>query len=307
VDERGRFQLSDKAWGMNCVLGYNGIVLDRPIFSIGHLFKALMFRAWSSPREFSRLFSPKQRLQVCLGDSNMAEEAEYLRIGTTLLVLDAIEAGYLSNTPRISRPIKSLRAICADPSLAAAVRFKDGKNRTAIEIQKRYYEACAKFVNESKDTSDEAKDILNRWGEVLSLLETNPSALVGRLDWVTKRYLLETTTEESDDLAVKKKIDLRYHELSADGYYRQLETTGITRAVLTPEEIEAATQTPPKDTPATIRSRYLKTFAPSQRILGVNWNTITISQDFETKHIELSEESVTAKESPAPPTEKDSR
>ncbi len=126
VDQTGRFQLSDKAWGMNCVLGYNGIILDRPIFSIGHVFKSLMFRAWCSPKEFSRFLSPRQRLQVCLGDSNMAEEAEYLRIGTTLLVLDAIEAGYLSSFPKISRPIKSLRTICADPSLAAKVRFKEG-------------------------------------------------------------------------------------------------------------------------------------------------------------------------------------
>jgi proteasome accessory factor A len=217
----------------------------------------------------------------------MAEEAEYLRIGTTLLVLDAIEAGYLSKTPKISRPIKALRTICADPTLAAKVRFKDGSTRTALEIQKLYFDACMQFVADSNDATEEAKDILNRWGEVLLHLLTDSKTLVGRLDWVTKRYLVDTTTEPADDIAVKKKIDLRYHELSADGYYRQLESTGVTRSILTQDEIEAATGSPPRDTPATIRSRYLKTYAPSQKVLGVNWNTITISQGFETKHIEL--------------------
>ncbi|MCA9070319.1 MAG: proteasome accessory factor PafA2 family protein, partial [Planctomycetaceae bacterium] len=66
IDKTGAFQLSDKSWGMNCLLGYNGIVMDRPIYSIGHFFKTLMFRAWSSPREFARLLSPRQRLQICM-------------------------------------------------------------------------------------------------------------------------------------------------------------------------------------------------------------------------------------------------
>ena len=312
VDRQGRFQLSDKSWGMNCLIGYNGILLDRPIFSIGHFFKSLMFRAWSSPGEFSRMLSDRQRLQICLGDSNMAEEAEFLRIGTTMLVLDAIEAGYLSAAPRVSRPIQSLRAICADPSLKVKVRCKDGVKRSALEIQRHYYEASARYVAESKDATEEARDILSRWNEVLSLLEADPDELVGRLDWVTKRFLLGQTTEPSDGLTIKKKIDIRYHELSSDGYYRQLESTGVTRSILASEDIERATRQPPQDTPATVRSQYLRNYGPSGQVVGVNWNTITLGPVWDERQIDLTRPEPTAgapspDEFPSAPDDKDTR
>ncbi len=160
---------------------------------------------------------------------------------------------------------------------------------------------------ESNDATDEAKDVLNRWGEVLSLLETNPSDLVGRLDWVTKRYLLQTAIEENDDLAVKKKIDVHTMNSRRMAIIGSWKPPGVVRSILTPEEIEAATQSPPTDTPATIRSRYLKTFGQG-KVLGVNWNTITISQGFETEDIELSNPSPAPKESSTPsPHDKDSR
>ncbi len=249
----------------------------------------------------------------------MAEEAEYLRVGTTMLALDALEAGYLSKVPLISRPIKALRIFCADPSLEAKVRCKDGVLRSALDIQRHYYEACARLVAESPDANDEARDILSRWGEVLSLLETNPGALVGRLDWITKRFLLEQTqdADADTDQAVKKKIDIRYHELSPDGYYRRLETTGCTRAILSADEIEDATHFPPHDSPATKRSRYLRAFSRAEKTLRVNWNTITLGRGSDAKTIELNEPEETEPEleSPTPlpnhppidPDEKDIR
>lgn len=289
IDPSGAFQLSDKAWGMNCLLGFNGIVFDRPIYSIGHFFKSLMFRVWCSPVELSRLMSPRQRLQICLGDSNMAEEAEYLRVGTTMLVLDAIEAGYLSSVPKVKRPIKSLRTLCADPTLQTAVPCRDGQSRTAIAIQRLYYEACARFVSESGEATNEAKDILERWDEVLTLLETNPDELIGRLDWVTKQFLLRQAADDDADAAVKKKIDIRYHELTPDGYYRRLESTGVTRSVLFTEEIERATKIPPKATPATIRSRFMRDLANRNRGLRVNWDTIIIGRGWKARRIAISD------------------
>lgn len=287
VDKTGAFQLSDKSWGMNCLLGFNGIVMDRPIYSIGHFFKSLMFRAWSSPREFARLLETRQRLQICMGDSNMAEEAEFLRVGTTMLVLDALEAGYLADVPHIKRPIKSLRTICADPTLQTTIRCSDGKSRTSLEVQRLYFQACQKFVAEAPHATDDARDILHRWEEVLTLLETNPEALVGRLDWVTKRFLLRQTVDEDAELSVKKKVDIKYHELSPDGYYRQLQTTGVTRSLLPLEAIERATEFPPRDTPATVRHRYMEKLAGSNRLLRVNWDTITVGQGWNAMKIEL--------------------
>ena len=95
VDEQGRFQLADKAGAMNCLTGFGGLLGDRPIFCLGHFFKTVYADAWLAPQQYLRLFNKRQRLQISLGDSNLADMAEYLRVATTLLVIDAIEASGL--------------------------------------------------------------------------------------------------------------------------------------------------------------------------------------------------------------------
>jgi hypothetical protein len=104
---------------------------------------------------------------------------------------------------------------------------------------------------------------------------------------VTNRFLHSQTSGEEEDLAVNTKSDIRYHELTSEGDHRRLETTGVTRAILTAEEIEDATQQPPRDTPATLRSQYLKAFAPGNHVQGVNWNTITVGPSWDPKQIDL--------------------
>ncbi|WP_166825620.1 proteasome accessory factor PafA2 family protein [Thalassoroseus pseudoceratinae] len=282
----GEFRLSDKADAMNCQLGYNGMIFDRPIFSIGHLFKPVVFSNWSSPREYLRLFEPRQRLQICIGDSNMAEEAEYLRIATTMLVLDALEAGAVPANFRLSRPIHTLRQICGDLEFQKKYRFAGGRPLTAIEIQREYLRVCQDYVDSAVNPPPEAKAVLKRWEEVLDLLLSDQEQLIGRLDWVTKRYLLSQSEPDSDP-DVQKKIDIRYHELSTDGYFQQLTTTGLTRSILQTEEIDRATRLPPPNTPATLRSRYIREFSVENVAFQVNWNTVTVGRGPKARVIDL--------------------
>src|SRR5262245_42847423 len=121
LDGRGNFLLADKATAMNCLTGFGGLLGDRPIYCLGHFFKAVYADAWLAPQQYLRLFARRQRLQISLGDSNLAEAAEYLRVGTTMLVLDAIEAGELRRIRRVQRPIRSLCAICRVPTLPALI------------------------------------------------------------------------------------------------------------------------------------------------------------------------------------------
>src|SRR5687768_9207913 len=93
LDNQGRFHLADKGPAMNCLTGFGGLLGDRPIYCLGHFFKTVYADAWLAPQQYLRLFASRQRLQIALGDSNVAQAAEYLRVGTTMLVLDAIEAG----------------------------------------------------------------------------------------------------------------------------------------------------------------------------------------------------------------------
>ena len=71
---------------------------------------------WLSPRDYFQLLQQRQRLQIGLGDSNMTETAEFLRVGTTALVLDVIEAGEMPPLPR---------AAAADRGPASALQRSD--------------------------------------------------------------------------------------------------------------------------------------------------------------------------------------
>ena len=284
----GRFLLADKGPAMNCLTGYGGLLGDRPIFTFGHFFKTVYADAWLSPREYLRLFAGTHRLQIALGDSNLAEPAEYLRIATTLLVIDCSEAGEMPRPPRIRRPLRAIRAICADPSLTTRIPLRGGQSCTALELQRFYLEACRRFLDRRPEAPREAREVLRRWEATLDALQDDPESLVGSLDWITKRFVLQTAGRDAR-WETRKKIDLRYHELSPQGYFQQLHAAGVTEQILEPGEIEVARRNPPIGTPASARGRYIREFACGDEPISANWRAVFIGQGRQAKVIRLSD------------------
>jgi Pup amidohydrolase len=286
IDEQGNFLLADKALAMNCLTGFGGLLGDRPIFCLGHFFKAVYADAWLAPQQYVRLFAARQRLQISLGDSNLADVAEYLRVGTTLLVLDAIEAGELPSVPHVRSPIRALRAVCSDPRLAARVELARGRRATALDIQRFYMLACRRFLDRRPDAPREARDVLRRWEAALDMLADDPHALVGSLDWVTKQFVLDKSARGAS-WETKKKIDIRYHELSPQGYFQRLRGTGIVNDLLERSEIDHARRNPPPATPAAVRGRYIREFAAADEAITANWHAVFIGQGRDTKVVQL--------------------
>ena len=291
VDAASQFQVSDKAPAINCVVGFGGMLFDRPIFSMGHFFKVAYAESWFSPRRYFELFSSRQRLQLALGDSNMCERAELLRVGATALVLDAIESGSLRNCPRVHRPIRALHAFSADPTLQATVRLKDDAPATALELQRFYLNACRTFLNTCPEAPAEAWEVFHLWEHTLTELGeisggADPEVLIGQLDWVTKKYLLDQSVDDPT-WSQSKKIDIRYHELSPDGYYQMLEDSGLTISVVQPEEIDRALRSAPPDSPATTRGHYIREFAFGDEPVRANWKSVVIGRGWEARVIRL--------------------
>jgi hypothetical protein len=286
LDDEGNFQLADKSQRLNCIVGLGGFLRDRPIVSLGHIFKVVSADAGLVLGEYARLFSRRQRLQIALGDSNMCETAEYLRIGTTLLVLDCLEAGQLPRVPRVRSPLAALHAICADPSLVARVRLSGLGSATALHLQRFYLEACRRFVDRQIDAPAEAREVLRRWEQTLDALSDDPQSLVGALDWVTKQFVLDKSGRNAS-WAARKKIDLRYHELTSGGYYNRLDAAGIVQHLLSRQEIEHARRNPPSGTPAAARGRYIREFAVDGDDVAANWRTIFLRDADGTRRVEL--------------------
>lgn len=247
----GKYAIAAKALGMRVVAGMGELYKQRPIFSYGHFFKAATTFSISTTNKHRRLFAERQRLQISLGDSNLCQEAEYLRIATTALVLDVVEAGEMPAVPKIGGVIKAMRTWVKDPTLKARWR-----GMTAVEVQRWYHRVCKAFVDGRENAGEEARDVVRRWGEVLDLLEGDASSLVGRVDWVTKLYLLQQCGDGASPEA-RKKIDLRYHELSPGGYHHQLMQTGVEEEIWSEAEIERAMGKAPVGTVAQRRAQEL--------------------------------------------------
>ncbi len=286
VDEAGRFLISDKAPAINSLTGYGGFLNDRPMFSFGHLFKALCSDGFLAPREYLSLFSERQRLQIALGDSNMAETAEYLRVATTLLVIDAIEAGEMPPPPRIRAPLRALRQICSDPDLTTTIPVVGKANVRALDIQRFYLDACRRFVERRPEAPAEARRVLQLWEDTLDSLEHDPEALIGVLDWPTKRFLLNKSGPDAS-WAQKKKIDIRYHELSPDGYFEMLKATNMVATIVDESDIAHARRNPPHDSPAAVRSRFIREFSGGDEPLAVNWRYVFLGRGLQAKVIPL--------------------
>jgi hypothetical protein len=292
VDATGRFRIADKAPAINSVMAFGGFFRDRPIFVLGHFFKAICAESSVSPKEYLDLFRHRQRLQIGLGDSNMSEMAEYLRVGTTALLLDVIEAGKLTRPPRLKHPIRSLRQFCDDPTLRASVVTAEGSAWSALELQRFYLDCCREFLDHHADGPEEAFEIVNYWEQALDALETMrdtgdaPEWLIGNIDWVTKKFLLEQAGSE-DVWSVQKKIDIRYHELSSNGYYQMLMKAHADSSLVEPSEVERAMRMPPQDSPATMRSHFMREFGSAEEPLAVNWKQVVIGHGFGAKRIRL--------------------
>lgn len=270
----GQFVLSEKAPSIRALLRGSISPNDRSIFDVGNLMKPGLAAAHGYLSPMLALFQREQRLQLGLADSSMLQEAEFLKAGATALVLEMVEAGALADAPRLRKPIRALQAIVTDPGLETTVATDRGP-MTALEIQRFYLERAMAYVREARATSFEALQVTELWHEVLKALERRElSTLVGRVDWVTKRYLLETCGDPRDH-ALLKTIDLRYHELE-EGYAARLERNGFARRLVGEAEVKRATEFPPEGTPAFTRGRFIRAREPGLSPVRISWESARI-------------------------------
>lgn len=291
LDAGGSFGLSEKGPAMRRVVRLWVGQRDRAVFDGGNLCKPLLRMTYLDLRRFFRLFRRRQRMQLGLADANMAQVAEYLKIGTTALVIDMVEAGVTGDLPRLAHPLEALRAIVADPSLQVRVEVQTGERMRApmrapmraIDIQRAYLERAREFVARSTVTSIEAADLLGLWGRTLDALDALATrgaeargALIGQLDWVTKQYLLDTAGAGASP-AARKKIDLKYHELGA-GYFARFESEHLAPTLWSTAEIERARHEPPTTSTARARSRVIRNLGRRETAVKVSWDRIRLGR-----------------------------
>ncbi|WP_461021358.1 depupylase/deamidase Dop [Thalassiella azotivora] len=218
-----------------------------------------------------------RRLHVIIGDANLCEVATFLKLGTTALVLDMIEAHALPDLT-LERPVATLHAVSHDPSLQQLVTLRDGTRMTAVQLQWRFYEAAEAFVaSRGQDDPDgQTAQVLARWESVLTRLEQDPMQLHRELDWVCKLRLLEGFRQrEGLDWGHPRLelIDLQYSDVRPEkGLYQRLAARGAVERLLDEQDVERAVTEPPQDTRAFFRGECLARYG--ENVVAASWDSV---------------------------------
>ena len=254
------YQISQRADFVECLVDLNTMV-KRPIINTRD-------EPHADPAKY-------RRLHVIVGDANMAELSTYLKIGTTAIVLDLLEAGFEFPDLELEDAVRAIKDVSRDLDMRTTLKLADGRVTTAIGIQRDYLKAVQDFFA-CHELSQGTKDVLVRWEEVLERLEQDPMQLARELDWVAKRQLLLSYRERKqcdwNDPRITM-LDLQYHDIRPDkGVYYTLERGNLIDRLLRDQEITRAEHTAPSGTRAYFRGGCLKKF--SRAIYAASWTSI---------------------------------
>src|SRR5579871_6723657 len=244
--------------------------------SVDTLHNRPLVNTRDEPHATPRLY---RRLHVICGDANMSEYATALKVGTTSLVLSLLEEG-LTPPIRLVDPIRAVKQVSRDITLKQTIERQGGPALTALEVQRLYHAEAEKRLCGQDEETDW---IITEWGSILDALETDPSSLTDRLDWVAKHRLLDAFREEqglewSDPYL--QSLDLAYHDVDPEqGLYYGLEQAGEMRRLVTDGRIQAAMSCPPFDTRAFLRGVFVERFGSAVRRIG--WNGVAFRHNDE--------------------------
>ena len=215
-----------------------------------------------------------RRLHVIVGDSNMSEYTVWLKLSTADLVLRMIEAGTVMRDLTLDNPIRAIREISHDMTCRRRVKLAGGREMSALEIQREYFERVSQFVEHTG--SDENTDVvLSEWGRILDTLADDPLKLTRECDWVAKYHLVEDYRRRYDLPLSHPRVgmlDLQYHDVNRErGLYYLLQRRGRVDRVVTDAEIEEARDTPPQTTRAKLRGDFIRQAKRKRRDFTVDW------------------------------------
>ncbi len=215
-----------------------------------------------------------RRLHVVVGDSTLSQATLLVRIGSTELVLRAIEDGVGFDALDLDDPTGAIRSASRDLLGRTPLELRDGSRLPPVDLQRQIW----RRVEEYADT-DELRDAHTTWGRVLDAIADDRLDLIeGEIDWVAKyRMLRAWTARHGHDDARLAQLDLAWHDIRpGQGLFRLAEEHGTMRRVVDDEEIRRAVETPPADTRAALRGRFIAAAQASRRTYTVDWMTFTV-------------------------------
>ena len=190
-------------------------------------------------------------------------------------MLDLIEEGIDLTDLALARPVHAVHVVSRDPSLRATVALADGRELTALALQRIYLDRVAKLVD-TRDPDPRAatgrRDLGGRARPArarpdgmrrdprLACQAAAPRGLPARenLGWSAPRLHL---------------VDLQYSDVRLDkGLYNRLVARGSMKRLVTEQQVLDAVDNPPTDTRAYFRGECLRRFGAD--IAAASWDSV---------------------------------
>jgi proteasome accessory factor A len=216
-----------------------------------------------------------RRLHVIVGDSNMSEYTNFLKVGACALMLRMLEEPQVVlRDMTLENPIRAIREISHDMTCTRRVRLANGREVSALDIQSEYLTRALRFA-EHHDLTEQEELALEMWEYSLTNLANDPMKLDKEIDWVIKYKLIESYRErhrlELNDAKVAL-VDLQYHDVNRErGLFYRMQKRGMVERMVTDEEISHAVEHPPETTRARLRGEFIRRAKEQKRDYTVDW------------------------------------
>jgi hypothetical protein len=233
-------------------------------------FNRAIINTRDEPLADSRRF---RRLHLLHGDTSVLPWTLGLKVGTTALVLDLLEVDRL---PRVALDdaVGTLRTLSRMPEGPWRVRVEGGREVDAVDVLGAYLDAARReFGNRDAETTL----VLGEWSLALESLAGDTSGLIGKCDWITKRWLFNQFVEQEHldwSSPWLKSQDLEFHHTDP---VRCLATSlAVTPSewVFGPDAIEHGKHHPPADTRAAVRSMVMRELSRRGRKAFIDWEVV---------------------------------
>lgn len=220
------------------------------------------------------------RMHIIFYDNVLSPIANYLKAGTTQLILAMCEAGWADPTLQLDDPLEAALRVSRDLGLKQTLTMAGrGRAWTALEVQKALCDLAGEFVasGQADDVVPGAVDIVTCWRETLELLAHRDYAtLARRCDWALKFVLLERQrsrrglTWQSPEIKV---LDFLFSSLDPkEGLFWQMAETGFLDRMPSSDQVDGFVHQPPDDTRAYLRAHVLRRFGPA--VISMDWDNI---------------------------------
>jgi len=141
------------------------------------------------------------RLHIICGESLCSHTAMWLKAGTTALVVAMADAGLRPGRGvQLARPLDAMRAYAADPTCRATATAADGRELSALDIQRHYQQMASRHAG-ARFMPPWAEQVCQHWAGMLDRLANGaPESVATTLDWAIKLALFSARVERRSPL-----------------------------------------------------------------------------------------------------------